>query len=274
MTPFFSIITPLYNGAQYFHTLKNQVFGQTHSDWEWIIVDDFSTDDSYELFSSLKDDPRIFVTQRDPRIYKTIHGPYAARNHALSIASGSYVIFLDVDDLWTFNKLESDFVSIKELSNPDILYSQTYVFVSGSAKLPVLRSRLNILPPKIAINIYNPFPMLSTIVRKSSINSTRFRAINHEDYIFWYEILCSSPDLTIKFSHNVNTFYRISPQSLSGNKLAVIPWWLQCYKFMGHNIVISFLLLLFRISLYCIEFVYMRSYFVRRCPFPHSFCNE
>ena len=274
MIPFFSIVTPVYNGVSFFPDLKRQVISQTFLDWEWIIVDDHSQDGSYELFKSLESDSRIFVSKRDPLISKIKQGPYAARNQGLGIASGHYIVFLDADDIWSANKLASDYRSIQDNCNPHILYSPSYVFISGSNKLPVLRPFTRLLPPKLAIRFLNPFPMLSTTVRKTSIGAVSFRPMNHEDYIFWFEILRSNPDIRVAFCPRVNTFYRYSINSLSGNKLKVLSWWIDCYKFMGYNQFVSIVFLFLRTMIYFTEVLFMKTNFVERCPLPGLSCND
>lgn len=88
-----SIIIPCYNQAEFLPETMNCIQSQTCTDFECIIVDDGSTDNSAEIVRSYAaDDPRIRL------ITKTNGGTATARNVGLKVASGDYVIFLDADD--------------------------------------------------------------------------------------------------------------------------------------------------------------------------------
>lgn len=95
-----SIIMPTYNCGRFIAESIRSVISQTYTNWELIIVDDCSTDDTAETVASFKD-PRI-------RYQRNAHNAGAAvtRNTALRIATGRYIAFLDSDDLWTEDKLE------------------------------------------------------------------------------------------------------------------------------------------------------------------------
>ena len=94
-----SIIIPTYNAGQYIKEALDSVFAQSFQDFEVIIVDDGSTDDTTQKVKTLSD-PRILY------VYKENQGPAAARNYGLNLARGEYIAFLDVDDLWQPHKLE------------------------------------------------------------------------------------------------------------------------------------------------------------------------
>lgn len=96
-----SIITPTYNcGAFIGETIKS-VLSQTYEDWEMIIVDDCSTDDTENIVKE--------YTEKDDRVryykLKKNSGPAVARNEAMHHAKGEYMAFLDSDDLWMPDKL-------------------------------------------------------------------------------------------------------------------------------------------------------------------------
>lgn len=108
MTPFFSIIIPVYNVAPYLRECLDSVLAQTFTDWEAICVDDGSTDGSGAILDE--------YAARDPRfrvIHQTNAGVSAARNRALDVAKGEWVWFVDSDDsikphaLETFAKIEN-----------------------------------------------------------------------------------------------------------------------------------------------------------------------
>ncbi|RFU67441.1 glycosyltransferase family 2 protein [Bacillus sp. V59.32b] len=100
--PLVSIITPSYNASEFIERTITSVRKQTFQDWEMIIVDDCSTDDT-------RDKLRVYA-EEDKRI-RVIHlknngGAAIARNTALQNAEGRYIAFLDSDDCWKRDKLE------------------------------------------------------------------------------------------------------------------------------------------------------------------------
>ncbi len=99
-TPRFSIVIPNYNYVRFLKQAIESVQAQTFSNWQLIVVDNFSTDGSSELVSSIEDD-RI-------QLVKFANGGSiaAARNRGAEIAVGDYLAFLDSDDYWSPNKLE------------------------------------------------------------------------------------------------------------------------------------------------------------------------
>src|SRR5579875_652313 len=96
MSKVVSIITPSFNRADIVGETAASIFNQTYPHWEWVIVDDGSTDNSWEVLQQLaaKDERvKIFRRNREPK------GACACRNIAIENCSGEYLIFLDTDDL-------------------------------------------------------------------------------------------------------------------------------------------------------------------------------
>lgn len=112
MPPSVSVIMPCYNAAAHLHTSVASVQAQTFTDWELVIVDDGSTDDSWQRLQDLAAaDARI-------RIFRQANaGAAAARNHALRQARGDYTAFLDADDTWHPDFLQTMTAALD--ANPD-----------------------------------------------------------------------------------------------------------------------------------------------------------
>jgi len=92
-----SIITPLFNRAHLLQETWESIKNQKYSDWEWIVVDDGSTDTSTEVMYQITQlDKRVKLFIRSGEITK---GPSACRNYGAAMAKGTYFIFLDSDDL-------------------------------------------------------------------------------------------------------------------------------------------------------------------------------
>jgi len=105
-----SIILPLYNCEKYVRYTIESVLNQYYKNWELIVMDDASTDNSLkEVLKYAQTDPRIKVYSSE-----TNKGPGPARNAALKYATGRYVAFIDADDLWAKNKLSSQILFMKK----------------------------------------------------------------------------------------------------------------------------------------------------------------
>jgi teichuronic acid biosynthesis glycosyltransferase TuaG len=123
-----SIITPLYNNVNFIEACIDSVILQTHVNWEMIIVDDRSTDGSYEKVLKLASkDNRIKVYQLECN-----SGAGVARNYAIENSVGSFIAFLDSDDLWHPDKLK---IQLEIMINSKAVFSHTsygYILKNGS----------------------------------------------------------------------------------------------------------------------------------------------
>ncbi|ALJ04664.1 hypothetical protein APS56_05740 [Pseudalgibacter alginicilyticus] len=99
MIPFFSIIIPLYNKESYIYNTLLSIINQTHTDFEVIVIDDGSTDESFNIASKIKD-PRIHVFQQKNK------GAAITRNNGIEMSTGKFIALLDADDLWHPNHLK------------------------------------------------------------------------------------------------------------------------------------------------------------------------
>jgi len=90
--PTFSVITPTYNCAKLLKRTARSIFNQTFSDFEWIIIDDGSTDNTQKIVSSFADSRIRYIRLPENR------GPNAARNQGVRASHAPYLIFLDSDD--------------------------------------------------------------------------------------------------------------------------------------------------------------------------------
>ena len=104
-----SIIMPSYNTGRFIRETIESVLAQTYSNWELIIVDDCSTDNTDEVVKDFLVDERIFYIKNDVN-----SGAAVSRNRALQEAKGKWIAFLDSDDLWTPEKLEKQIAFMRE----------------------------------------------------------------------------------------------------------------------------------------------------------------
>jgi len=111
-----SIIMPAYNCEHFIAEAIRSVLAQTYTDWELLIVDDCSTDNTAQIVASF-DDTRIVYQRNEKNM-----GAALTRNKALQIAKGHYIAFLDADDLWAPEKLEHQ-IAFMEKNGYDFTYT-------------------------------------------------------------------------------------------------------------------------------------------------------
>ncbi len=194
--PKVSIITPTYNRAHFITETLDFIIGQTFTNWECIIVDDGSTDDTkLKLAPYLKKDDRLNYIQRSQHYKK---GPSGCRNQGLDIAKGDYIIFFDSDDI-----VHPDVLTIctEILENQDALfcrYNKT-PFVGEWKKLDFDRSRdyksQLVIKDDIGDMVTNkiPFACCTVMWHKKGIGRFRFNEdLSYaEEWEFYSRILSS-----------------------------------------------------------------------------------
>jgi glycosyltransferase involved in cell wall biosynthesis len=123
-----SVIIPVYNGSLYILEAVKSVLSQTYTDYEIIVVDDGSTDDTRLLLEKFGDKLRY--------IYQQNQGPSAARNNGIKASKGRYIAFLDADDIWLETKLERQIVLLEENETLGITSCGTVLVDANSNEFP------------------------------------------------------------------------------------------------------------------------------------------
>lgn len=253
-SPFFSVITPVRNGSRFIHDYVSTLKQQTYQAWEAIVVDDDSSDQTYEqLLQAIDHDSRFQIHRNDWN--RSVAGPYQARNKALSLIKGNYVCFLDIDDQWLPDKLSLQAKEISRNSTLQLLYSSYYRFNQSSSRLVLTRATI-FWPPQFWISILNPIPMLTACVRADAIQHIQFLPTNHEDYLFWTAVLRRIRQDQIFVHIQALAIYRVSSQSLSSNKLKAALWIYRCHRIEGKSRIFSAVVLLLRGFIYLIATLY------------------
>ncbi len=127
----FSVVIPTYSRSQLLRATLESVFAQTFTDYEVIVVDDGSTDDTQEMVMSYGEQVQLCRQENA--------GPGAARNLGVSHARGDYIAFLDSDDFWFPWTLSVFAKLIRENASPSILAAKTFEFWQDG-KLPSLEN--------------------------------------------------------------------------------------------------------------------------------------
>ncbi len=127
--PRISVITPTYNRAGFIAEAVQSVLDQSMGDFEHLIVDDGSTDDTRMVLEPFLEDPRVHY------FYQDNQGQSVARNKALSCAKGEMVCFLDSDNVWLPGKLESQIRAMEENPDTDVIYGDTIIIDENGNEL-------------------------------------------------------------------------------------------------------------------------------------------
>lgn len=215
-----SIVTPVYNAVNFIDDTIKMVLSQTYSDWEWIMVEDGSSDGTREKLAELMShsdfDSRIKIILFD----ENSDGAAGARNRGLDEVSGRYVAFLDADDVWMPNKLEKQLAFMKE---KDAAFSFTsYEF--GDAEAKGTGRYVNVpeeLTYKKALSrtvIFTTTTMFDT--EKIDISLIHMPLVASEDTATWWKILRTG--VKAYGLDEVLAIYRRPAQSLSSNKMLAI----------------------------------------------------
>ena len=120
-----AIITPCFNREHTLQETANSVLGQTHANWEWIVVDDGSSDKSWELIQTLCDqDERVkgILREQSPK------GANSCRNIGVDHASADWLIFLDSDDLIGQHCLHQRLSFVRDKPRDVVYFFPTVIF--------------------------------------------------------------------------------------------------------------------------------------------------
>jgi teichuronic acid biosynthesis glycosyltransferase TuaG len=220
--PLVSIITPVYNAAPWLPETLNTVRAQTLTDWEQILVDDGSTDNSVAMIEAAAREDSRFRLLRTPRN----GGPSAARNLALEAASGRFVAFLDADDLWLPEKLSRSVEWITGQNYPFIYHDYRHMSQDGS-QVGALITAPEVLDMRTLHTRRGHGGCLSMVIDRVQVSGFRFPAnyrYLHEDFCGWLSL--------VKQGHVGHRLpadlgrYRLSTTSRSANRLvgAIHTW--------------------------------------------------
>jgi glycosyltransferase involved in cell wall biosynthesis len=129
-----SIILPTYNRASFLPQAFESIRAQTWTDWELIVVDDGSTDDTRNVVSTLS----ARVSQAVRYVYQDNQGAYGARNTGLDHAVGATIAFFDSDDIWLSHHLHDCITALEANPNVDWIYGACRIveFATGKILLP------------------------------------------------------------------------------------------------------------------------------------------
>ncbi|MDR0618463.1 MAG: glycosyltransferase [Bacteroidales bacterium] len=179
-----SIVTPAYNSSSFISEMIESIRAQTYSEWELLITDDNSADNTVEIIRRFsEEDPRIKLF-----CLKQNEGAGNARNRSIEEAKGRYIAFCDSDDLWMPQKLELQ-VKAMETAGATFLHSNFYV-INTDNKVITLRKRFKKVS-YLAVLLMDFIATTSCVIYDTSVAGKFYmRPIRkRQDWLYFIDIL-------------------------------------------------------------------------------------
>jgi teichuronic acid biosynthesis glycosyltransferase TuaG len=244
-----SIIVPVYNAQSFIEQTIGFVQAQTYENWELILVDDCSSDDSVNIIrNKCQNDSRIKLVSQEEN-----SGAAKARNLGLDKAQGRYICFLDADDVWERGKLleELEFIKAKKAGFVFTSYEFADEFGNGLGKVVHVPRELTYRQALKNTTIFTSTVMIDRkIIPDKDIYMP---SIASEDTATWWNILRNG---RVAYGLDKNLVrYRRSVGTLSSNKITAIKRIWGLYRQHEHLNVF--------VSLYCMVFWAYRAVFRR-----------
>lgn len=243
-----SIVMPMFNSEKYLADAIDSVLAQSYGNWELLITDDCSSDNSYTLarhYAEKDDRIRLFKLDRNS-------GAAAARNHSIERANGRFLAFIDSDDWWYPDKLESqiDFMLRNriEFCFSAFEYTDQELNVTGVSFKPI---KISYSSMKLDCNVGTPGVVIDT-KRLGKIYMPLIGV--SEDWATWINVTQRTG-----YAYAINRplwKYRSVDGSLSSNKLRLVKGNIHMYrKILGYSQIKSLCVFLF---LFCPHYLYKR----------------
>ena len=209
--PLVSIVTPAFNAARFVLDTIRSVQAQTRGDWEMIVVDDLSRDDTCDVVEAeSKLDPRVRLVRHEVN-----QGPAGARETALQAARGRYVAFLDSDDLWLPRKLELQ-LDFMERTQAALSFTQFRRINAEGTSI----GRLIDVPERLSYRglLSNTAIATSTaVVDRKATGPIHMTRTYYDDYALWLGILRRG--FVARGMREDLMRYRVLGESVSRNKV-------------------------------------------------------
>ncbi len=239
-----SVIVPNYNGKLFLERCIESVLAQSYTNWELIICDDCSTDNSIELISQYADS-RI----KEPIRLEANQGAAVARNLCIERAKGEYISFLDNDDYWLPEKLERQIDFMKKEGH---LFTYTDYFLFKNDRKKRISSKRYVKYPTL---LRNNYILTSTVIYNAKQLGKIYMANirKRQDWSLFINIIRKSGvayNLPVPLAA-----YRRHSDSLSSNKLDLLG-----YNFNFYHQVLGFSKL--KSAVYMIQFLFF--YFIKK----------
>lgn len=231
--PTVSIVMPAYNAAKTIRASVESVLAQTEADWELIVIDDGSRDDTAMILSAFAErDCRIRFYQNEKN-----SGASFTRNRAVELAQGRWIAFLDSDDMWRADKLEKQLALAKQ--HPDMVISYTassFINDDGESYGYVMEAEEKTTYKTLLKR--NLLSCSSVMLDASVMKSLKMPSDKmHEDYYIWLMVVRSCG-----VAYGINEpllIYRLCANSKSSNRFKSAKMLFNSYRAVGYNLIVS-----------------------------------
>lgn len=216
-----SIIMPSYNTGAYIKKTIQSVINQSYQNWELIIVDDCSTDNTDEAVQPFLNDMRIRYIKNEVN-----SGAAISRNRALMEAKGKWIAFLDSDDLWVPEKLEKQ-IHFMEINNYAFSYTDYMIQLNGEW-LPYVYTGPNVINRR---NMYNYcyFSTITVMYKREKIGLIQIENLRkNNDYAMWLQAIEKSN--CYRLPECMSYYIKHDGSVSSGSKIKLIKWHYILYK--------------------------------------------
>lgn len=251
MQPQISIIMPCYNAESYVSEAIASIQSQTFQEWELLVIDDASTDNSQSVVENLVvNDSRIQLFKNEKNL-----GAGLSRNVGLDHARGRYLVFFDADDICYPTKLEKQIHYMQKEQYAFVFGGYDYVSPGGikvGTFMPtVKRVDYNYLLTDCVVAIHTVM-----LDRQKIPVLPRFPNIHRrQDFVFWLELLRKYVQYGFLFPGSPLVAYRLREKSLSSNKLGALRSNFIVYRKFEKFSILKSSYILFR---YCINYLRYR----------------
>lgn len=214
--PMISVIIPVFNAGKFLAETITTVINQTYKNWELVIINDRSTDNSKEVARPFLKDKRI----RWIDLPKNSGNGAAPRNKGIALAKGNFIAFLDADDLWADCKLEKQLEFMQQNNCPFSFTSYEFTDTKGrpNGKKAIVPNRLTYKQALKNTTIFTSTVMID--LKKLTKADIEMPNVPSEDTAAWWQILKKIP--AGYGISEIYSYYRRSEGTLSSNKLEAI----------------------------------------------------
>lgn len=246
-----SVVMPAFNASETIESSIRSVLNQSFNDFELLVVDDSSTDDTCEIVEG--------YAQADQRVQLISHqrnsgSPAIPRNIGVEHARGRFVAFLDSDDMWFPSKLKDQLCLMRRYNSA--ISCTGYEVVNDEGV------RIGALVPPGSVGYEellreNTLGCSTVVIDRTKVPDIHFPVCGHEDYALWLEL--TRTGRKVLGLQEERASYQVVPGSVSSNKLKVLGYFWNIYRNIeGFSAI--------RSGLYCLRYAWnVRSKYSRHC---------
>lgn len=214
----------MFNSEVYISETINSVLNQTYSNWELLLIDDYSGDDTIKIADDfVSKNFNIKLLKNDTNL-----GPAISRNKGIEMAQGDYIAFLDADDLWKPEKLQKQ-IDFMESQNCDVCFS-------SYEQIDELGKPLNKLVKALPELSYQKYLKSNYIGNLTGVYNAKVlgkikapNLLKRQDWVLWLNAIKKSGKPALGIQEPL-AYYRVREHSISSNKLNLLKYNYLVYK--------------------------------------------